>query len=316
MRSIAYNSNRWLHRLASVVVIALLCCGLSVGCRQAQPLHVWPLVQQSTVVPTTQPTTSGSALQQSGYTADDFYAPWEATLARVVSEDGLVAYAALQENHAELDYFLLQVAQVGPASCPSLFADRQQRTAYYLNVYNAWAMRAALAMYPLDSVYDKDTSTRGQFRTMSIVRVDGCMMSLAQLETKLLEVADDPRVLFAINAAAWGEPLISRTPYMAATINTQLHQAVRRSLRAGRGVYIDHEKMRLEISGPLARHRDWLVHWHMQRYGLPDSNVYNTLLAVCDWQVRQQLNRAVGYKIVETTAETSLNDTPIFTLPW
>ena len=61
-----------------------------------------------------------------------------------VVQDGLVDYAAASLEEATLEEYLAEVARVSPETHPHLFPTEPDRLAYWINAYNACAIRGVL----------------------------------------------------------------------------------------------------------------------------------------------------------------------------
>jgi hypothetical protein len=72
-------------------------------------------------------------------------------------------------------------------------------------------------------------------------------------DDKLAPAGPDPRIHFALVCAARGCPVLSRTPYRAASVDAQLDEAVRAFVTDARRVVFHRSSRRLEVSQLL----DW-----------------------------------------------------------
>ena len=87
----------------------------------------------------------------------------------------LVEYREILQHPADLNTYLAVLGRTGPASTPKDFGTDGQRLSYYLNAYNACAVRAALADYPSEAVYGP---TKLEFEQEWYFRVDGQRVNL------------------------------------------------------------------------------------------------------------------------------------------
>ncbi len=101
--------------------------------------------------------------------------------------------------------------------------DRAQDLAYYINAYNALAIRGILDGY--------SPATRfGRYRYFRGLRFDlgGERVSLQQIEHERLRPFGDPRIHFAIVCASLSCPRLANRAWSPERIDTQLDEAARR----------------------------------------------------------------------------------------
>lgn len=100
--------------------------------------------------------------------------------------------------------------------------DREQRLAFFINAYNALAIRGILDGYSPSSLLGRYRFFRGlQFEVL------GGSMTLDELEHEYLAKLGDERVHFAIVCASMSCPRLSNRAYLPATVNAQLDVAAR-----------------------------------------------------------------------------------------
>lgn len=144
-------------------------------------------------------------------------------LDRIVSDDGLVDYAALEKDDTILDEYLAEIARVSPVSNPPLFPIEEDVVSYWINVHNACALRAVLhfrrpkTLEGLEHKFDVSTD----------FIVGHKSMSLRAIENTVLKTFADPRILFALVAARRGGPPLAKEPWEAATLDKRLDKAAR-----------------------------------------------------------------------------------------
>lgn len=79
---------------------------------------------------------------------------FDKVLQKYVNDDGMVDYLTLQASPQDLDAYYYLLSTRSPDSHPELFPSEQDKLAYWINAYNAGAMKAVLAYYPIDSVLE------------------------------------------------------------------------------------------------------------------------------------------------------------------
>ncbi len=157
---------------------------------------------------------------------DAAQAEFASVLRTVVKADG-IDYAALSDDHANLDRYR---AQLAATTVPD---DRTAKLALFINAYNAETLALVIAKLPAD---------RAAWPTWSIKRAGGLLTSvwkaysfevagqrytLDELEHAVLRPLGEPRIHFAINCASRSCPSLADQPYVASTLDAQLDAAAR-----------------------------------------------------------------------------------------
>lgn len=152
------------------------------------------------------------------------HAAWNGLLRRYVDGSGNVNYALWKANPADvvaLDDYL------GSLSRANLDApvSRDVRLAFWINAYNAVAVRGILREYPTASIQDHVAAMFGYniWRDLRLA-VGGRQFSLGQIEHELLRPMREPRTHFAIVCSSRGCPRLRNDAYRAETLNDQLDQ--------------------------------------------------------------------------------------------
>lgn len=156
----------------------------------------------------------------------DPYTPMDRIL-DVYVRDGLVYYAALKTERANLDRF---VASLDPASWVATAPTAEQR-AFWINAYNALVLRTVINAYPINgkaSGYPAVSIAQvpGAFDTVRH-RVAGRLLTLEDIEKTVVAAFGDPRMLLALGRGALGGGRLRSEPYRAAQLETQLDEAVK-----------------------------------------------------------------------------------------
>lgn len=157
---------------------------------------------------------------------------YEQELAKHVSNEGLVDYKAWKAEHAGLEKFLEHVRTEDPNKLSI-----EEQKAYYINVYNATAIKLILDNYPIKSINDIN-----QPFDSKIVDIAGKeKMSLNELENNLIRKRyNDPRIHFAVNCAAISCPKLSNKMYKAPELDKQLEASTQYFLtQSGKNVLKD-----------------------------------------------------------------------------
>jgi hypothetical protein len=158
---------------------------------------------------------------------DHTHAAWTRllqTYAAPQSHGERLDYARWQrEGQPELDAYLRSLAAV----CPATYAgwSTPQQIAFWLNAYNASAVRLVLDHYPIKSIRQIGILPLAAFRTRFIpIHVLGDRdLSLDAIEHDILRKRfHEPRIHFALVCAAVGCPKIGTEAYRAADLDAQL----------------------------------------------------------------------------------------------
>ncbi len=146
---------------------------------------------------------------------------WQRVLETGVSEEGFVDYAKLKEHPQELDAFLEQVAKVSPKNRPELFPTKNEQMVYWLQVYNALAMKNVLNFPGLKKTSDK----KRLFFVTTKFEVGGEKFSLQELENDWIRPQfQEARAHFFLNCASYSCPRLYREPLRADQLDEQLNR--------------------------------------------------------------------------------------------
>lgn len=160
----------------------------------------------------TQPLTSTTA--NSVVNVD--HSQFDSLLKKHVDANGLVDYKGFENDRAQLNGYLNQLAELDPNNDWSV----QELLAYYINLYNAVTIELILENPDVKSIKDIDGPwTKGR------ARVNGRELSLGGIENGVLRKMNEPRIHFAINCASISCPPLLREAYTAGKINEQLDKA-------------------------------------------------------------------------------------------
>ncbi len=122
---------------------------------------------------------------------------WGSLLKKYVDEDGNVNYNGFKTDIADLKAYLSQLSNNAPTATWS----KEEKLAYYINLYNAATVKLIVDNYPVKSI--KDIPKRWKKKWIS---VGDEITSLNDIEHKVLRKMDEPRIHFAINCASYSCP--------------------------------------------------------------------------------------------------------------
>ncbi|MGX1931245.1 DUF547 domain-containing protein [Flagellimonas sp. 2504JD4-2] len=122
---------------------------------------------------------------------------WGDLLKKYVDDAGNVNYLGFKGDIAKLDTYLMEMAQ----NPPSESWTKNDKLAYYINLYNAATVKLIVDHYPIKSI--KDIPNRWKKKW---VKVGNDITSLNDIEHEVLRKMDEPRIHFAINCASYSCP--------------------------------------------------------------------------------------------------------------
>lgn len=143
---------------------------------------------------------------------------WNVLLKKHVKENGDVNYRGFQKDMSQLDEYLTLLQTKSPAENWS----KNEKLAYYINLYNAGTVKLIVDNYPTKSI--KNISSPWDKK---IVAIGDDTFSLGHIEHKILRKMNEPRIHFAINCASYSCPKLLNKAFLAATMDAQLETATR-----------------------------------------------------------------------------------------
>jgi hypothetical protein len=153
------------------------------------------------------------------------HSDYDALLKKYVDSRGLVDYAAWKAaDRPALERYLRAMAAVQP----SALADRDERLAYWINVYNACVIYGVLQFYPIKSVKEHVSHLWGfDFWTDVRIEVEKKEQSLDSIEHAILRKMGEPRIHFAIVCASLGCPRLRNHAYSGERLGAELDENAR-----------------------------------------------------------------------------------------
>jgi hypothetical protein len=163
-------------------------------------------------------------------TSPKWIGTYNTLLAKYVTSDG-VRYAAWKDSAADMQAIQNVVDGIANEKLSGL--NKKQQLAFYLNAYNAWILREALARYPAKSVKDLLFT----FFTGQRLRVAGEPMSFNRLEKDIIGAKfNEPRIHFALNCASRSCPPLNPEAFRADKLDSQLEKLSVAFVNSSRGV--------------------------------------------------------------------------------
>lgn len=163
------------------------------------------------------------------------HGPYNALLAEYVNERGMVDYARLQENQeTALRPYLRALARTDPSNL-----SEDARLAFWVNAYNALALKLIVENYPVESIRDVKPSglpfipkINSPFK-LEVSEVAGKKRTLDEIEHDIIrkEFPEEPRIHAAVVCAAMSCPELRQEAYTGARLDDQLDDQMRMFLR-------------------------------------------------------------------------------------
>jgi hypothetical protein len=141
---------------------------------------------------------------------------WDSLLKKHVDDSGNVDYKNFKNDFDQLLGYLDYLAK-NPISNT---AQKEERLAYYINLYNAGTVQLILENYPLESIKD---IFRPWGKDRLMIGEDD--YSLGEIEHDMLRKMNEPRIHFAINCASFSCPKLLNEAFTASKIEEQLEEA-------------------------------------------------------------------------------------------
>lgn len=222
-------------------------------------------------------------------------------LNRFVDEEGYVDYQALKQEAGDvLVPYLKQLERADPSAW-----SRDERLAFWINAYNAYALKLIVDNYPVKSIWattegpakpDKENSPFA----LKIAPVADTARTLDEIEHEIIrERFDEPRIHFAIVCAAESCPPLRREAYTGARLDEQLDEQGRRFLR-------DDDKNRIPAgSDMIALNR--ILNWFGEDFGPSTDALQKYIARYFEGTVRDRL-RDADYQVEFLEYDWTLND--------
>ncbi|MEE9611781.1 MAG: DUF547 domain-containing protein, partial [Desulfatiglandales bacterium] len=208
---------------------------------------------------------------------------FERVLQGFVDDKGLVDYGALKNNPLDLERYYLLLSTYSPDSHPTLFPSKQANLAYWINAYNAAAIKIVLTYYPISSVRDIKPPTilfflpeKTGFFVFQRVSFGGKTTNLYYLENGVIRKRfSDPRVHFALNCAALGCPRMPRRVFTSQGLNEQLDREARDFLAEERNLRVDHQEKTIYMSSIFKWYKNDFLNWYRESFPQQEATLLN-----------------------------------------
>jgi hypothetical protein len=153
---------------------------------------------------------------------------------------------------------------------PSDLGTRDERLAYWINIYNIFAIDLVLGAYPIESIREVGSILFPVWKA-DAGKIDGRVYSLDQIENRILRPVGEPRIHGAIVCASISCPPLRRTPFEESNLDEQLDASIRLWLsNPEKGARLDRARATLHLSKIFSWFRgDFLVRGGVIDFVLP-----------------------------------------------
>lgn len=151
---------------------------------------------------------------------------WDSLLQQHVSDEGWVNYKGFIQDSSLFTQYLEELEGHHPNEKWS----REEKMAYWINVYNAYTVKMIIDHYPTKSIKSikKGIPFINSVWDIKFIHIEGATYDLNNVEHGILrEKFNDPRIHFAINCASVSCPRLNNHAYFAETLDKQLDIAAR-----------------------------------------------------------------------------------------
>jgi hypothetical protein len=228
--------------------------------------------------------------------------------------DALVDYAALRANREGLDAYLAELAATDGDALGA--APRDAQLAFWINAYNACALRLVIDHYPirkagfpaslvrsLQGVPANSIRQIGDTWSRQFCDVAGMARALDEIEHEIIRPMGEPRIHFAVNCASRSCPVLAPQAYTGQGLDEQLDGAVRRFVASERNYRLHREE------DPTL----WLnkvLDWYNDDFGGRDGVVALLLRYLTPEDAEYIRERSPSVEFLEY--DWTLNDTAVF----
>jgi thiol-disulfide isomerase/thioredoxin len=224
-----------------------------------------------------------------------------ALLERYVDIEGKVDFTRWKASAADvaaLDAYAERLLARPPHRFPKAYATGAAELAYWLNLYNALALREILARWPLASLADVPSggaiggSGKGLLHDVRF-DVGGTPMSLLDIEAHIARTRfADPRAHFAVSCGARSCALVPRAPFDGVSLDRRLDDAARAFINRRGNVRVDDDGRRVLVAALIGWYEDELVAYLGRRLTTPAPSLMDLLLLYADGALAQEVRRA------------------------
>ncbi len=240
--------------------------------------------------------------EQQATTAQDAdrHTQFNRLLADHVDEQGRVDYVRLK-NHADstLEPYLQHLAETNPSNL-----SRDARLAFWINAYNAYALKLIIDHYPVPNIWAttpgpaKPSKEKSPFK-MELGPVADTTRTLDEIEHQIIrERFDEPRIHFAVVCAAASCPPLRQEAYTGPRLDAQLDDQARTFLHNDEKNEIPAGDDRIALTR--------ILKWYGSDFGPSTDAVQQSIARYFEGSVRERLAQS-DYRVDFLPYDWSLN---------
>ena len=143
---------------------------------------------------------------------------WDTLLKKYVADNGDVDYKGFKKDTEVLNSYIFYLS----TQIPSEQWSKQEKLAYFINLYNANTVKLIIDNYHIKSI--KDISSPW---TKNRIKIWDNNYSLSDIENDILRKMNEPRIHFAINCASKSCPKLLNIAFTAENVDSLLEQAAK-----------------------------------------------------------------------------------------
>ncbi len=151
---------------------------------------------------------------------------WTELLKKNVSKDGKVNYKGFQADSLGLNSYLQYLSE----NPPSKSASKAEKTAFWINAYNAFTVKLITKHYPIKSIKDikRGIPFVNTVWDIKFIKIGGETYDLNNIEHSILrKKLFDPRLHFALNCASTSCPKLLNEAFEVSTLEQQLQRVTK-----------------------------------------------------------------------------------------
>ncbi|MEW7290143.1 DUF547 domain-containing protein [Aquimarina sp. 2304DJ70-9] len=146
------------------------------------------------------------------------HSSWDQILILNVLDNGMVDYDGVTKDVAVFYDYFRHLCKIAPKENWT----NEEKLAYWLNVYNATAMKMIIDEYPVASINDLENPWKRK-----VFKTQGVRYSLDDIEHGILRKFGDPRIHFLLNCGSMSSPRLWNRAYTSENINEALEERTR-----------------------------------------------------------------------------------------
>ena len=143
---------------------------------------------------------------------------WDNLLKMYVNDAGDVNYNGFKNDVQKLDNYITYLSK----QVPSKDWNKDEKLAYFINVYNANTIKLIIDNYPIKSIKDINNPW-----SKNLIKIGDKNYSLSDIEHDILRKMDEPRIHFAINCASVSCPKLLNVAYTSENVETLLENSAK-----------------------------------------------------------------------------------------